>query len=170
MELLLSSWTVPTVATLIDIFVRLQKPDIVMLATGLHGRMDGISALSKAESKAMSQVVKKWRENEFIYPKLIFRGTTPSVEYDHMALHDQFDNQAVEMAKLGIWEYWNISSEVLQKLYWAYHRLELPSIYFSDDDNVTSRGFAIDNVHFAPWVYSEINQAFIIKYILHHSV
>lgn len=161
----LNSWVVDTTATLVDLFVRFQKPDIVMLTTGFHGRMDGLTAFSRNEAKAFSQYVNAWK-HESIATKLIFRSTILLLQ-DIMHSNHDYDFQATDLAKQGVWEYWNVTGEVLEKLYWAYHRLEVPYVYFAGDEkNVTSRGFMIDNFHYSPWVYTEINKAFIIKYLL----
>jgi hypothetical protein len=167
-EFSLSGWSVNATATFIDIFIKLQKPDLVLLSTGFHGRFDGRSNFSLKEAALFSKYAKEWKEMN-IHTKVIFRGTTPSIEPNYMETHADYDTLAISLASAGIWEYWNVSGEVIEKLYWAYHRIELPYVYFaSDESNVTrSRGFAIDNFHYVSWVYSEMNKAFLVKYVLH---
>ena len=165
-KLLLSSWTTDTMATFVDSFVRTHYPDHVLLNTGFHGALDGKSAFSDKETLLFTKYVRAWRESHYISTKLIFRSTTCTNFEDHVwSHHYSFDTQAVALSKQQVWDYWDVTSTIIEPLYWAYHRIETPFVYFSDSVE-ESRGFFIDRHHFVYWVYSEFNKAFIKKYFL----
>ena len=156
-------WGIETAAEFINMFVIAHKPDYVYLTTGFHGALNGQSDLAKREATEFQRNKKDWQEKYKIDTKLIFRATTLYSDKAIHTLSSQYDTDAVRLAKEGIWDYWDVSS-ILEKMYWVYHRIETPSVYFNA--NATSRGFMIDEHHYAPWVYSELNKAFIIKYFI----
>ncbi len=159
-----SGWVVKTGAQFIDMFVRIHKPDIVYLTTGFHGWLNGKSEFAKREAREFESRIPLWKEKYGIQTKMIFRSTTFNAAASKVTTPSyKFDAGAIRLANLGVWEYWNISS-TLERMYWVYRRIETPFVYFNQ--NISSRGFFIDPHHYAPWVYNEMNKAFIIKYIL----
>lgn len=165
-EKVLRGWATDLTATFVDIFVCVHRPDHVLFTTDYHGALDGKSYFSYKATTAFQRYVSAWKEKYNINTKLIFRSTLATnhdssiTSYQHL-----FDTEAMELGRRDVWDYWDVTSTIIEPLYWAYHRLETPYVYFADK-SVISRGLFIDRHHFTYWIYSELNKAMIIKYFL----